>query len=182
MSNIVLNAISERRTIYRFKSTPIDNEQLNLVLEAGRWAPSWANAQPWRFIVINDKETKEKIGDSVTTIFSLGMKEAPICIAVCVNPKKDAFHYIEDGAAVTQNMALAAHSMGLGTMWVGIFSLRDEKKSTERKIKKILNIPDQWRIISLLPLGIPQNKVAKSKSRKDLPSLVDMNSFQIRDM
>ena len=178
MSNSVLKSIKERRTIFRFKSASINNEQLNIVLEAGRWAPSWANTQPWRFIVINDKEIKEKICSNVTTISSLGIKDAPICIAICVNPKEDSFHFIEDGAAATQNMALAAHSMGLGTTWIGIFSLLDNKKSAERKIKKILKIPDQWRLISLLPLGIP--KFNETKSRKDLASMVDMNSFHTR--
>lgn len=179
MSNNVLKTIRERRTIFRFKSTPINDEQLNLVLEAGRWAPSWANTQPWRFIVINDKETKEEICSNVTTIFNLGIKEAPICIAVCVNTKEDSFHFIEDGAAATQNMALAAQSIGLGTTWIGIFSLLDKKKSAERKIKKILKIPDQWRIISLLPLGIPKFK--ETKPRKDFSSIVDVNSFHNRD-
>jgi nitroreductase len=75
VNNTVLKSIKERRTIFRFKSTPISNEQLNLVLEDGRWAPSWANTQPWRSIVINDKETKEKICSKVTTIFSLGIKD-----------------------------------------------------------------------------------------------------------
>ena len=59
MSNLVLETIRERRSSFRFEPTLINDEQLKLVLEAGRWAPSWANTQPWRFIVIKDKETKE---------------------------------------------------------------------------------------------------------------------------
>jgi len=179
MSNSLLKIIKERRSNFRFNSTPIKDEQLNLVLEAGRWAPSWANTQPWRFIVIKDKETKEKICSMVMGITNINMKDAPVCIAVCVNTKEDPFHFIEDGAVATQNMALAAHSTGLGSCWLGVFSLHDEKKSTERKIKQTLKIPDHWRLISLLPVGIP--KIKETKSRKELSNILDFNSFSARE-
>ena len=178
MSNLVLSTIRERRSIFRFESTQIDDEQLKLVLEAGRWAPSWANTQPWRFIVINDEETKEKLASRVATILNSSIKEAPLCIVVCVDTKKDPGHFVEDGAAATQNMALVAHSIGLGTCWIGVFSNRDERMSAERKIKKILNVPDQWRVISILPLGIPKSKV--TKSRKELRDIIDLNAFGSR--
>jgi nitroreductase len=179
MSNSLLKIIKERRSNFRFNSTPIKDEQLNLVLEAGRWAPSWANTQPWRFIVIKDNETKEKICSMVMGITNINMKDAPVCIAVCVNTKEDPFHFIEDGAAATQNMALAAQSTGLGSCWLGVFSLHDEKKSTERKIKQTLKIPDHWRLISLLPVGIP--KIKETKSRKELSNILDLNSFTARE-
>jgi nitroreductase len=175
VSNLVLKVIRERRSNFRFQPTQIGAEQLKTVLEAGRWAPSWANTQPWRFIVIKDIETKEKICSEVKTILNLSIKEAPFCIVVCVDTKKDSAHFVEDGAAATQNMALAAHSIGLGTCWIGVFSIHDERRSSERKIRKTLNIPDQWRIISILPLGIP--KLKGTKSRKELASMVDLNSF-----
>jgi nitroreductase len=178
MTNPVLEAIRERRNNLRFSSTKISEEKLNLVLEAGRWAPSWANSQPWRFIVVKDKDTMEKMSNSVSTFFNLAIKDAPVCIAVCVNSKKDAFHYIEDGTIATQNMALAAYSLGLGTSWVGVFSLFDEKNSSERKIKKLLEIPKDWRLISILPLGIPKFK--ETSHRKKLSDLVDLNVFEPR--
>lgn len=150
-----------------------------MVLEAGRWAPSWANTQPWRFIVIKDKDLKERICGSVTTITNRSIKDSPLCIAVCVNTKKDPGHFVEDGAAATQNMALAAHSIGLGTCWIGVFSIRNEKESSERKIKRILKIPEDWRLISILPLGVPKFK--ETKTRKELSDLVDFNSFESRE-
>ena len=125
--------------------------------------------------MINDEGIKEEISNSVTTITNLSIRDAPYCIAVCADPKKDPGHFVEDAAAATQNMALAAHSIGLGSCWIGVFSIRDEKGSAERKIRKILNIPDQWRLISILPLGIPKFK--EKKSRKELSELVDLNSF-----
>jgi hypothetical protein len=104
--------------------------------------------------------------------------DAPICIAVCVDPEKDAFHFVEDGTTATQNMALAAQSLGLSTSWMGVFSISDEDNSTERKLKEILEIPKGWRLISILPLGVP--KTRESKTRKALSELVDLNHFAAR--
>lgn len=179
MINPVLRVIRDRRSSVWLKSTPIDDEKINAVLEAGRWAPSWTNMQPWRFIVVKDQEIKERMSSVVPTFFSLSIKDAPICIAVCVNPKEDSFHFIEDGTTATQNMSLAAQSLGLSTSWIGVFSLPNEKNSSERKLKEILKIPKEWRIISILPLGTPKFK--ETKTRKDLSEIVDLNYFMIRE-
>ena len=175
MSNPILKTIKDRRSSIRFMSTPVENEKLNTILEAGRWAPSWTNTQPWRFIVVKDEKIKERMSSAVSTFFSLSVKEAPVCIVICVNPMEDPFHFIEDGTAASQNMALVAQSVGLSTSWIGVFSLKNEKKSSERKIKKILQIPNEWRLISILPLGIPKYK--ETKTRKDLSKLVYYNKF-----
>ena len=179
MKNIILKTIKERRNFFRFESTPVSNKKIDLILEAGRWAPSWTNSQPWRFIVVKEKEIKERIGDAVATIFNLAIKDAPICVVTCVNTKKDSFHFIEDGAIATQNMALAAQSLDLGTSWIGVFSLENEKNSSERKVKEILKVPKDWRIISILPIGVP--KFIEERKRKELTELVDVNVFQIRE-
>ena len=179
MINPVLKTIKDRRSSVRFKSTSIDDEKVNAVLDAGRWAPSWTNAQPWRFIVIKDKGIKEKMSKVVSTVFNLSIKDAPIVIAVCVNPEVDPYHFVEDGTTATQNMALAAQSIELSTSWIGVFSLLNEKNSTERKLKEILRIPEKWRLISILPLGFP--KFRQSKKRKELSELVDLNLFMVRE-
>lgn len=178
-ANSVLKTIKDRRNNLRLKSTPITNEKLNLVLEAGRWAPSWTNSQPWRFIVVKDKDVKKRIGDAVASVFNLAIKDAPICVITCVNTKKDSFHFIEDGAVATQNMALAAQSLGLGTSWIGVFSLENEKNSSERKLKEIFKVPKDWRIISILPIGVPKFK--EKRKRKELSELVDFDFFSIRE-
>ena len=179
MINPVLEVIRDRRSNVRFNSTPIENEKVNAVLEAGRWAPSWTNVQPWRFIVVKDQTKKERMSGAVSTFFSLAVKEAPIVIAVCVNPEKDPFHFIEDGTTATQNMALAAQSLELSTSWIGVFSLHDEKHSAERKLKEILDIPKEWRLISLLPLGVSALK--ETKTRKELSDIVEFDCFTTRD-
>jgi len=180
MTNPVLKAIRDRRSIIRFKSsTPIDDEKVKTVLEAGRWAPSWMNMQPWRFIAVNDEGIKKQLSSTVPTFFNLSIRDAPICIVVCVNPKEDPYHFIEDGTTATQNMALAAQSLGLGTSWIGVFSIDNERSSAERKLKEILAIPKDWRVISVLPLGVPKFK--EHKTRKELSDLLDFNYFRIRE-
>lgn len=176
MTNPVLKTIIDRRSVRRFEQTPIEEEKIQAILEAGRWAPSWLNRQPWRFLIITDQNLKQRISEHVPTIFIMGMKEAPICIAVCVEPKEDPYHFIEDGAVATQNMALAAQSLGLGSCWIGVFNLKDEKDSAEKKMKEILNIPKAYRLISILPIGVP--KFVEEKKRKDLSQLICRNNFQ----
>ena len=179
MVNATLNTIKKRRSITNFLSKSVNEKVLQDVLEAGRWAPSWLNKQPWKFIVVSDESIRLRASGIVSTVFSSAVRVAPVIIAICVNPDLNPYHYIEEGAAVTQNMALAAHSMGLGTIWIGAFSLADEKNSTERKLKDLFKIPKKWRLISLLPLGYPKFK--SRKTRKELNEIVDWNYFVARE-
>ena len=149
--NEVLNAIKNRRTIRRFKSTPIDEEELLTILEAGRWAPSFSNLQPWRFIVIKDQVLKNAIDKAAReSVLHLGINEAPVVILVCVDRRIDPLHAIETGAAAAQNMALAAFSLGLGAGWIGIWGTE-----AEASIQKIFKLPETVRAVSLLPVGVP---------------------------
>lgn len=175
MINPVLETIKDRRSVIRFETAPIEDGKIQTILEAGRWAPSWVNTQPWRFILITDPEIKERLSEYVTTIHNLAIREAPICVAVCVDPKEDPYHFVEDGAVATQNMALATHSLGLGSCWIGVFNLKGKKGSAEEKIKEILKIPKTYRVMSLLPIGIP--KYTPEKNRKELEQLVYRDRF-----
>jgi nitroreductase len=149
--NEVLNAIKNRRTIRRFKSTPVDEEKLLTILEAGRWAPSFSNLQPWRFIVIKDQVLKNAIDKAAReSVLHLGINEAPVVILVCVDRRIDPLHAIETGAAAAQNMALAAFSLGLGAGWIGIWGTE-----AEASIQKIFKLPETVRAVSLLPVGVP---------------------------
>ncbi|MGC8849234.1 MAG: nitroreductase family protein, partial [Candidatus Bathyarchaeia archaeon] len=127
LKNPVLDAIKGRRSIYRFKPDPIPDEKIEAILEAGRWAPSWTNAQPWRFIVVRDPERKRRLTEAAATITGVGIGEAPVVVAVIADPRVDPYHYVEDCAAATLNMALAAHSLGLSSFWVGVFDITGEK-------------------------------------------------------
>jgi len=176
MENQVIEAIKNRRTVARYESTPVKDDELSAVLEAGRWAPSWLNKQPWNFIVIKDQKTKEQLAEVVPTTFVQSLKEAPVCIAVVVNTEEDQYHFIEGGAAATQNMSLAAYSLGLNSSWIGVFDAKERKNAAEDKVKKILEVPKKHRVVALLPLGHVKHEVPK-KDRKALAQIVYKERF-----
>jgi nitroreductase len=181
MRNEVLDAIMQRRSIYQFKPESVPDEKINAILEAGRWAPSYANSQPWEFITVADSKLKQKVVQIAkeTLAGHAGIEGAQAIIVTCVDPEKDPYHFIEDGAAATQNMALAAHSLGLATYWVGILSSTKDKKSAENKIKQALNVPDRIRVISLLPVGVPA--YSAEKQRKPLEEICSVNKHRSRE-
>ena len=150
LSNTVLKAIQERRSVFRFKPDAVDQDKIDAIIEAGRWAPSFVNSQPWSIIVVKDKETKRKLRELAITITGIGIEESPVTLVVTVDTQKDPHHYVEDGAAATENMALAAHSLGLGAGWIGIWGTE-----AETSIQQLLKLPETVRAVSLLPIGIP---------------------------
>jgi len=162
-ANPVLKAILERRSVARFKPNEVGQDKIDAILEAARWAPSFVNSQPWNIIVVRDRETRKKLREVSVTITGVGIEEAPVTFVVTVDPKKDPHHYVEDGAAATQNMALVAHSLGLASFWVGVFDIAGDGASSEEKVKRLLNIPTEHRVISILPVGVASMTFAKER-------------------
>ena len=177
----VLKSIEDRRTIRKFRPDPVEDEKIKAILSAGRWAPSFLNLQPWKFIVVKDKTIKKQIGETLNLPFLLTdyrgttaydfIAEVPAVIVVCVDAQKDKLHYVEAGAIASQNMSLAAHSLGLGSYWIGVFN----HGYIEDGIKKILQVPNEFRIISLLPLGFPDER--PTRTRDNLEDLVFYEKF-----
>lgn len=176
MDITIIQAIKNRQCIFRFDPTPLSEESIQTILDAGRWAPSWLNRQPWRFYVITDPKMKRQIMKEAPSIFHEGILEAPATIAISVNVMDDPFHYIEAGAVATQNMALAAYALGLGSCWLGVFNLRGARRSTEERIKKVLKIPKEYRLIALLPIGKPL-MINQERTRKRLEDITCVNQF-----
>jgi nitroreductase len=104
-------------------------------------------------------------------------------IAIAVDPWRDNKHYIEAGAIAAQNMALVASSLGLGTFWAGVFDLEGKRRSIEGKIKKVLGIPKEMRVIALLPLGVPaySPKHDSQTRRADLSDFVRYDGFENKE-
>ncbi len=177
MTNAVLDNIKQRRSVRKFDRYHVTDEELESILEAGRWAPSNSNSQPWRFVVIRNLELKEALAEIAkrVTIFHLEIPDASVVVAVCVNQVEDPDHYVEDGAAAVQNMSLMIQSLGLASYWVGTYQLDGEKGTAEAEIKKLLDVPDNYRIIALLPIG----KAASDKrsNRKDLTKMIYYEKF-----
>ena len=146
----VMEAIKARRSIRNYADRPVEEEKLNLVLEAGRLAPSAANRQEWRYVVVKDSETRQKLMKAAKGQGFVG--QAPVVIAACAETDNHAMScgqlcYPIDVAISVDHMTLKALEEGLGTCWVGAFY--------EDEVKKTLGIPDDIRVVELLTLGYP---------------------------
>ncbi|OGO38342.1 MAG: hypothetical protein A2147_10630 [Chloroflexi bacterium RBG_16_57_8] len=188
----LMESIKTRRSVRQYKSDPVDEKTVETVLDAARWAPSWANSQCWQFVVVRDTGTKERLAN---TLFGISdrpnrtaeaMKKAPVAIAVCAElgrsgfrygqPKgpatdKGDYWYMFDSALAMQNLVLAAHSVGLGTVIVGAF---DAKKAAE-----VLQIPEGIAVVALTPLGYP-DETPNIRPRKELSDVVHRDRFGSR--
>lgn len=179
-TNEVLKVIRGRRSVLRFEPQPVTDDALEAILEAGRWAPSFANSQPWTFVVVRDEETKHKLGRLVERIafahrgqFAMagtGTGDAPVVIAVVVDPVKDPRHWVEAGAVATQNMALMAHSLGYASYWAGLGG------KAEVEARRILGVPRGMRVASLLPIGRPAYAATEAE-RTPLAQIVCHDRF-----
>ena len=177
----VLEAIKTRRSIRKYKSDLVEEEKLRTVLEAARFAPSWANTQCWEFIVVKDPDVKKELAETLMpgNPATEAVKAAPVVIVACarlgvsgfkrgavVTDKGDFFMF--DTALALHNLSLAAHSLGLGTVHVGAF---DAKKAAE-----ILGVPDGVCVVELMPLGYPL-EVPKAPPRKELKDFLHFEKY-----
>jgi nitroreductase len=180
----VLEAIKTRRSIRKYKTTAVDDKTLELVLDAARWAPSWANTQCWRFIVVPDNETKSKLADTLNDVNPAiaAIKQAPLLIVACAELKKSGCYdgvpatdkgdwFMFDVALAMQNLVLAAHALGLATVHVGRF---DAKKA-----EAILKVPPDYCVVEMTPLGYPDQE-RNPRPRKELSEIVFYNQFDVR--
>jgi len=166
----VFKAIQTRRSVRKYQSAPVPEEKLKKVLEAARIAPSAHNAQDWKFVVVKDQEKRRALAEAADQNF---IAQAPIIIvAVGLEPE----HLLSSGnpayainlAIAVDHMTLAAVEEGLGTCWIGAFS--------QEEVKKALNIPEDYQVVALLPLGFPAD-LLKSKIRKSLKEIVSYETF-----
>ncbi len=164
----VKEAIRNRRSIRSYSDKPVEEEKIAKVIDAARWAPSAGNLQSVEYIIVKDSETRERLASAAWG--QDFVREAPVNIVVCCNFRKIS-HYgergvelyaIQESGACVQNLMLTAHSLGLGTCWVGAFD--------EGEVRRILHIPDHVRPVAIITLGYP-NESPKS-SRRDLKDVI----------
>jgi nitroreductase len=177
LENEVLKAIRGRRSVLRFSDAAVSDDQLNAILEAGRWAPSYINSQPWGFVVVRDAAVRAKIGSVLkrVTISWQGFAQAPVIIVVTVDASLDPRHHVEDGAAAAQNMAIMAHSLGLSTFWAGVLEPGDAGGTPEDELRQTLGVPRKRRVVAVLPVGVAGYE-AKS-DRKPMSEIVHRDRY-----
>lgn len=177
-----LECINKRKSVRRYKNTPVEWEKIANILEAGNNAPSAGNLQNWKFVVIMDKSKRLAIAEACLN--QLWMQDAPVHIIVCAEPDKSAQMYglrgeklycIQNCAAATQNMLLAATAQGLGACWVGAFD--------EPKLAGIVGIPDGVRPQSIVTVGYA-GAVTRQPQKLKIDIVVYLESFgnKIKDL
>jgi nitroreductase len=151
----LFEVIKKRRSIREFKPQPVADKDLRRILEAGLLAPSGANLQPWQFLVIRSRKTKEAlatasnnqrfIADADIVVVALGELRSGGNLPYKLSSTR--IPHIQDPMIAVEHMILAATALGYGTCWIGAFN-QDE-------IKNILKIPDKLVVVALFPIGVP---------------------------
>jgi len=149
----VIKLLKERRSIRKYQKKEVPENIIKGIIDCARFAPSAINIQPWEFIVITDGEMRKKIAD--ITDYGKFIADAPLCIAVFC---KDTKYYLEDGSAATTYILLAAKAYGLGSCWVA-----GDKKNYASDIRKLLGVPDGYKLVSLISIGYPAENPVKEK-------------------
>ncbi|RJO63815.1 MAG: nitroreductase family protein [Candidatus Omnitrophota bacterium] len=166
----VLALIKSRRSIRKYKKQIPSDRIIHSVLEAGRWAPSGLNNQPWRFFVVKDNAAKNKLASF--TKYSRVIKEAPLIIVICLN-LKDSYHREKDLMAIgayIQNMLLQAHASGLGACWLG------EILNKKEEVAHGLCLPKGFELVAVVSLGYPDEFIKAGKRRPLKGSIIPEKS------
>ena len=167
----VHEAIKNRRSVRAYKPDPIPEQSLRKVLEAARLAPSAHNDQDWKFIIIKDIKKRKQLAQAARSQSFIA--EAPVVIAaVALNPERvmscEVPAYAINLTIAVDHMTLQAYEQGLGTCWIGAFS--------QEEVKKILKIPDKYKVVALLPLGFSADS-PRPKTRKSLEEIICYENF-----
>jgi len=164
----VLEAIRGRRSIRMYLSTPVETEKIRAILEAGQWAPSSANQQPWHFVVVTDSTTRKKLAEAHS--HGRFMAESPVVFVVLSDPKRDPRYHLADAHNAVENMLLAAYSLGLGSCWMGV---RDTQ--IEPRFREILGIPEELRVVCSVAVGY--SAIKPTSTRFPLDQIVSYEMF-----
>ena len=169
-----IEALMKRRSCRAYKPGRVPDEHLSTILEAGRYAPSAGNTQPWRFVTARNPELKEEIAEACSEQY--WMADADIILTGIGAPEESRGHedwkwYPVDVAIAMQNMILAATALGYGTCWIGAFD--------QQQVKQLLNIPPEMHIIALAPIGIPDD-VHEAPPRKSWDVLFSGETYGSR--
>ncbi len=146
-----LEAIRKRRSVRQYTGDPIPRQGLETIVDAGRLAASGHNNQPWDFIVVTERAMIERL-----KIAAQWMDKAGAIVAVVLDPSSR--WWLEDGSAAVENMLIAATALGYGSCWLEGYTL-----PREEEFKMLLGVPNEKRLLTLVPVGVPVEWPAKDK-------------------
>jgi nitroreductase len=177
-----MSIVKERRSVRKYEDKEISPDLLHKVLESVQWAPSWANTQCWEVVVVKDGATKERLKETVgpKNPATNAVAEAPVVLAVCGKLGVSGFYkdrattkfgdwFMFDLGLAVQNLCLAAHHLGLGTVVVGLFD--------HDKAREVLAVPGGYEVVVLVPVGYPA-KISNAPKRKEISEFARHDKFQ----
>lgn len=171
----ILEIIKKRRTVKKFLRNNVEFEKIQKIIDAGMWAPSAGNVQPWKFIVVQNQDKKE--GIEKAAFHQEWLSSAPVLVVVCAIVDKSKRYYgvrgerlyvVQDCAASIQNMLLEATSLGVGSAWVGAFD--------ETELKRVIDIPDEARPQAIIAFGYSDGIVV-APPKKELSSCLYFEKY-----
>ena len=179
----LLDLIKHRKSVREFLNIPVERDKIMTCLEAARLAPSESNSQPWRFIVVDDRELKNRLCDAAfgrIHWFNAFCKTAPVMVVVISEKSKfiariggmlrGIKYYLIDIGITCEHFVLQAEELGLGTCWIGWFS--------ERGVKATIGIPQRKRIDILIALGYyDREKLGPEHGREPIEKIASFNSY-----
>ncbi|MFP4445340.1 MAG: nitroreductase family protein [Desulfosudaceae bacterium] len=177
----IKEAILQRRSIRKYEDRQVSAETVQELLEAVRWAQSWANTQCWEVVVVRDPDTKERLSQAVLK-GNPGQKSvaaAPVVLVLCARLKSSGYYkeavttkfgdwFMFDLGIAAQNICLQAHGLGLGTVVLGLF---DQDKTAE-----ILGVPEGYEAVTMIPVGYPA-KTPSAPKRREIAEFTHYDTF-----
>jgi len=177
-----LELLKQRRSVRKYEEgKDIPEDVLNQVLEAVQWSQSWANTQCWEVVVVRDASLKEKLQETLApkNPATKAIVNAPVVLALCGKLKSSGYYnnavttkfgdwFLFDLGIATQSLCLAAHSLGLGTVVVGLLD--------HDKAKEVLGVPEGYELAVLIPMGYPA-KISTPPKRREIAEFTHINRF-----
>jgi len=157
--------IKSRRSVRVYEDKPISDDDLNIILESARLAPSAHNDQGYKFVVLKDREKIKEIAKLNTAPF---VANAPVVI-ICVSTNLNSKYNLIDISIAIDHMVLTAWSLGLGTCWVGAIG-------AEKEISKVISAPDDAEPVIILPIGYPADREVP-KRRKTIEEIISYEKY-----
>ncbi len=171
----IFQVIRDRRSIRKYKDTPVEREKIEVLLDAARLAPSWKNMQCPRFLVLTEPEKRQGLLAAFPddNPGKKAIAQAPVVIVICADPRESGVengveYYVADAAIAIEHLCLAAHAMGLGSCWMGLYD--------EAALKSALGLPETIRVVGVTPLGYPDQE-PKARPRKELAEIAYFNAW-----
>lgn len=168
----MLDLLIKRRSIRKYKDKKVEKEKVDMILKGALTSPSGKNVQPWELIVIDHKETLEKLAASRGGP-SKPLANAPLAIVVVANPELTNV-WVEDASIISVIIQLMAESLGLGSCWIQSrqrFTQEDENEKVSDYVRKVLDIPENYFVESMIAIGYPDEEKAPHNPDKLLDKL-----------